>query len=91
MNPRISNKRYTRKFIKLISSFGEFWAVKAVFKDYFFSTVFLMGKTNEKLDFLCIVASTLKSWLTCQFVLRYAKYSFRNKCLIRRGSNRSIS
>ena len=55
MNPRISNKRYTRKFIKLISSFGEFWAVKAVFKDYFFSTVFLMGKTNEKLDFLYIV------------------------------------
>ena len=50
MNPRISSKRYTRKFIKLISSFVEFWEVWAV--RIIFSTPFLMGKTNEKLDFL---------------------------------------
>ena len=67
--------RYTRKFTRLISSFKEFWSVRAV-RIIFFLLSFVIGKTDEKLNFLYIVAFTLKSWLTYQFVLRYLKYLF---------------
>ena len=65
-----------------MSSFKEFWAVRAV-RIIFFYYFFLIGKTDEKLDFLYIVASILKKLDIMSICAK--------KCLIRRGSNRSIS